>query len=79
VDELHAAIAVYLRGQRRTTEVRRPRADTEPARQLFGYREGRYLAPHCQICGRSVDDDGGLFNLADMQRRRQCAEHYCPF
>ncbi len=65
--ELHAAIDAYLREHRRATE-----------------RGGQALAeripvPRCLICGRTVDDDGGLFNLADMQLRRQCAEHYCPF
>ncbi len=79
MEELHERIAAYLRRQRRTTEVRRPRAAAAPARQLFDYREGRYPAPRCLICGRPVDDDGGLFNLADMQLRRQCEQHYCPF
>ncbi len=86
MDELHAAIAAYLRGQRRTAEVRRPLpdgermlTDAERARQLYGYAEGRFPAPRCLICGRPVDDDGGLFSLLDMQRRRQCVECYCPF
>jgi len=59
MDELHAAIAAYLRGQRRTAEVRRPvreserpLTDAERARQLFGYAEGRFPAPRCQVCGR---------------------------
>ncbi len=78
MEDLHAAIAVYLRGQRGHTP-RGPRGEAEPARQLFGYAEGRDPVPRCQACGRPVDDDGGLFNLADMQRRRQCTEHYCPF
>ncbi len=86
MEELHAALAAYLRGQRRTAEVRRPvreserpLTDAERARQLFGYAEGRFPAPRCLICGRTVDADGGLFNLADMQLRRQCAEHYVSF
>ncbi len=86
MDELHAAIAAYLRGQRRTAEVRRPLADAERQRTQLA-RDARILAiwrerravPVCTVCGRLVDDDGGLFNLADMQLRRQCAEHYCPF
>ena len=78
MDELHAAIAAYLCQQRRTSEVRRTLADVEPARQLFGYREGQYPTPRCLVCSRAVDDDDGCFDLADMQRRRQCAEHYCP-
>jgi len=72
VEDLHAAIAGYLRG-------RRPATDTERTRQLFDYAEDRFPAPRCLICGRLVDDDGGLFNLTDMQLRRQCAEHHVPF
>ena len=68
--ELHAAIAAYLRGQRRTVEVRQPLPERPPT---------DLATPRCAVCGRPVDDDGGLFNLADMQTRRQCAEHYCPF
>jgi len=86
VEELHAAIAIHLRGQRRPAEVRRPvrepersLTDAERARQLFGYAEGRFPAPRCLVCGRAVDDDGGCFNLADMQLRRQCVDCYCPF
>ncbi len=86
MDELHDRIAAYLRGQRRTAEVRRPVADTErhstalerDAQILAIWRERR-VAPHCVVCGRPVDDDGGCFNLADMQLRRQCEQHYCPF
>ncbi len=86
MEDLHAAIAAYLRGQRRTTEVRHPVADTErhstalerDAQILAIWRERR-VAPSCAVCGRPVDDDGGLFNLADMQTRRQCAEHYTLF
>jgi len=86
MEQLHAAIAAYLRGQRRTTEVRRPVADTErhstalerDAQILAIWRERRPV-PHCVVCGRPVDDDGGCFNLADMQLRRQCEQHYCPF
>ncbi len=79
VEELHAAIAAYLRGQRRTTEVRRPRAESEREARILGIWRERAEVPRCVVCGRPVDDDGGLFNLADMQLRRQCAEHYCPF
>ncbi len=86
MEELHATIAAYLRAQRRTAEVRRPLADAErhytqlarDAQILAIWRERRTV-PHCIVCGRPVDDDGGLFNLADMQMRRQCADHYAPF
>lgn len=72
MDELYAAIADHLRAAHNATKVER-------VRQLFEYRAGRYPAPRCLVCGCPVDDDGGLFNLADMQLRRQCEQHYCPF
>jgi len=75
MDELHAAIVAYLRGQRRTTERRRQARESIP----LELEVMSFPAPRCQICGRTVDDDGGLFDLAHMQARRQCAEHYCPF
>lgn len=87
MEHLHAAIAAYLREHNQVAENRRrslaeaarPRTDAERTRQLFGYAEGRFPAPRCGICGRPVDADGGCFNLADMQLRRQCEQHYCPF
>ena len=86
VDELHAAIDAYLREQRRTAEVRRPQADAErhrtqlerDAQILALWREHRAV-PSCIVCGQPVDNDGGLFSLADMQISRQCFEHYCSF
>ncbi len=79
MDELHTTIAAYLRGQRRTTEVRRPLAEAEREATILGIWRERRTVPRCQVCGLPVDDDGGLFNLQDMQRRRQCVECYCPF
>jgi hypothetical protein len=36
--------------------------------------------PVCRVCGAPVDnDEGGLYNLDDMQMRRECRDHYCPF
>ncbi len=52
MEDLHAAIEAYLRGQRRLP-------DAELARQLFGYREGRYPAPRCLVCGRPVTTTAG--------------------
>jgi len=65
-DDLHAAIANYLRRHNR-----RILAPCPPPVPLASVR--------CQVCGHPVDDDGGLFNLADMQLRRQCERHYAPF
>jgi len=78
VEGLHAAIADYLRQQRRTTETDGLAALARDAQILAIWRERRPV-PHCVVCGRPVDDDGGCFNLADMQLRRQCEQHYCPF
>ncbi len=75
MDELHAAIATYLRGHRRHAERRRQARESIPLELEVTF----FPAPRCLICGRTVDDDGGLFNLADMQLRRQCEQHYCPF
>ncbi len=75
MEQLHAAIAAYLRGQRRATERHRQARESIP----LELEVMSFPAPRCQVCGRPVDDDGGLFNLADMQARRQCEQHYCPF
>lgn len=79
MDELHAAITVYLRGQRRTTGVYRPLSEGECEAMILNIWRERRDVPCCQVCGRPVDDDGGCFNLQDMQLRRQCEQHYCPF
>lgn len=78
MEELHAAIADYLRQQRRTTETDDLAVLVRDAQILAIWRERRPV-PHCVVCGRPVDEDGGLFNLADMQIRRQCTEHYTLF
>lgn len=75
MDELHAAIATYLRGHRRHAERRRQARESIPLELEVMILS----APRCQVCGGPVDDDGGLFNLADMQLRRQCELHYRPF
>ncbi len=75
MDELHAAIAAYLHRQRRATERRCQARESIP----LELEVTSFPAPRCQVCGRTVDDDGGLFNLQDMQTRRQSAGQYCPF
>ncbi len=75
MDELHASIAAHLRAQRRQLA-----ATGERESAILGIWRERCATPRCKICGAAVDDDdGGLYNLKDMQVRRQCAEHYCPF
>jgi hypothetical protein len=75
-DELHAAIAAYLRRQRRPLP--RPTAAEAGDHPLRGLRTGPFV-PRCRVCGAPVDNDDGLFNLADMQRVRECHLHYAPF
>lgn len=74
MEALHVAVAAYLRAQRRQLA---PRADE--AQILAIWRE-RCAVPRCRVCGAPVDDDDdGLYNLDDMQRVRECEEHYSPF
>jgi len=75
VEELHAAIAAHLRRQRQVQAMMRRHEE-----HVLGLWRERCAVPRCKVCGATVDDDdGGLYNLADMQLRRQCAAHYCPF
>jgi len=75
VEDLHAAIAAYLRAQRRQL------AETgERESAILGIWRERCAVPRCKICGAPVDDDDDeLYNLADMQRLRECHLHYAPF
>ena len=74
MDELHAAIAARLRRQRRQVAEDQQRDN----RSLAIWRE-RCDVPRCRYCGAPVDDDGGLFELADSRARRACHLHYAPF
>jgi len=75
VEELHAAIVAHLRAQRRQFA-----ATGERESAILGIWRERCAVPRCKICGAAVDDDdGGLYNLADMQRLRECHLHYAPF
>ena len=53
-------------------------AHLRDARILAIWRE-RCDVPRCRYCGAPVDDDGGLFDLADLRARRACHLHYAPF
>jgi len=48
--------------------------------QILGIWRERCAVPHCTICGEVIDDDeGSLYNLADLLTVRECREHYVPF
>ena len=62
MDQLHAAIAAYLRGKRQTFT-----------------DQDEDMLPCCRHCGAPIDNDGGLYNLANMRDERECVTHYTPF
>ncbi len=75
MDELHAAIAAHLSAQRCRLAATAARDSMILA--IWYERSG---VPHCHYYGKPInDDDGGLYNLAAMQRVRECALHYAPF
>jgi len=79
MDELHAAIAAYLRGQRRTTEVRRPRAETEREATILAIWRDRCDMPRCRFCGRAIVDGDGLIPVTQLRAARVCVEHAGAF
>lgn len=75
MEELHAAIAAHLRAQRRQLA---EAGERETA--ILNIWQDRCMVPRCKVCGAAIeDDDGGLFDLSDMQKVRECALHYTPF
>lgn len=74
MDELHAAIAAHLRAQHRGFVYARHEA------AVMGLWRERCATPRCKICGAAIDDDdGGLYDLADLRQVRECALHHTPF
>lgn len=69
MDELHAAIAAYLREQRSIAEAERA------ARILAIWRE-RCAVPRCRYCGTSIDDRDGCFPVEELLLARACAAHH---
>jgi len=79
MDELHDRIAAYLRGQRRTTEVRRPRAETEREATILGLWRDRCDVPRCRFCGRAIVDGDELIPVTQLRAARVCVEHAGAF
>jgi len=79
MEQLHAAIAAYLRGQRRTIEVRRPRAEAEREATILGLWRDRWDVPCCRFCGRVIVDGDGLIPVAQLRAARVCVEHAGAF
>jgi len=79
MDDLHAAIAAYLRGQRRATEVRRPVAEAEREATILGLWRDRCDVPCCRFCGRAIVDGDGLIPVAQLWAARVCVEHAGAF
>jgi hypothetical protein len=75
VEELHAAIAAYLRAKRSMSG-----ATSQREAAILNIWHDRSAVPHCTICGAAIDDnEGGLYNLANMRDERKCITHYTPF
>ncbi len=79
MDELHAAIAAYLRGQRRTTEVRRPHAESEREVTILALWRDRCDVPRCRFCGRAIVDGDELIPVTQLRAARVCVEHAGAF
>ena len=76
MDELHAAIAAYLRGQRRTSEVRRPASEVAREATILGLWRARCGVPRCRYCGTPIDDRDGSFPVEELLLARACAAHH---
>jgi hypothetical protein len=75
MEELHAAIAAYLRAQRGLLG-----ATSQRETAILNIWHDRYMPPRCRVCGVTIDsDEDGLYNLADMLTVRECRNHYTPF
>ena len=74
MEELHAAIAAHLRAHRRQL------AETgERESAILNIWQDCCTMQRCTFCGVPVhDDDGGLYNAADMRAVRECRDHYTP-
>ncbi len=79
MEELHKQIAAYLRGQRRTAEVRRPRAEVEREAQILALWRDRCDVPCCRFCGRAIMAGDELIPLAELRAARVCVEHAGAF
>lgn len=72
VEELHAAIADYLRDQRPITE-------TEREATILGLWWDRWDVPCCRFCGRAIVDGDELIPATQLRAARVCVEHAGAF
>ena len=64
MDELHAAIAAYLRRQR------------EHERALLALWRERCDVPRCRYCGKPIAEGDDLWGVEYLRQARACADHY---
>ena len=72
MEELHAAVARFLAGQRRSVGV----TPLDP-RSLVRWES--YLAPHCRHCGLPIVHGDGLFSADELRLLGTCAACHPPF
>lgn len=72
MEELHAAIADYLRTM---TPQGAPQVDEHPLRGLSTSRG----TACCRICGKPIIADEGPFRVEKLLADRACADHYLTF
>ncbi len=70
MEELHAAIAAYLRAHRRQIDA--PNAHEAAILSLW---RARWDGPHCRYCGKPITDGDGLMPLAALLAARVCLDH----
>lgn len=85
-NELHAAIAAYLRAQPRP--LMDEEFDATPhVGGLVRYSEERILAiwhervgvPYCRYCGKPITEGDDAFDVEQMRAARACVDHFAPF
>ncbi len=72
MEELHAAIADYLRDQRPITE-------TEREATILGLWRDRCNVPCCRFCGRAIVAGDEMIPVTQLRAARACTEHSVAF
>jgi len=67
VDDLHAAIAAYLR--RHNPHLLTP---SPPPVSLLD-------VPRCRYCGKPIAQGNDAFDVEQMRAARACVDHFAPF